>query len=132
MNRSCSPSLLSVVEEEGVVLDALSRFTHPISHELFPVQVMLGLLMAGEIVLRAVGLVEHEAGGVVLGLQDVESQIARFVAGVAGVVEGCCDELRHVWRLDKDGYANDVHETSPFADGGTGIIAAGMGSTITT
>ena len=106
--RSCcsianrKSKLLAVSKEQAVMLHPLARRGHPRGDPLLPAQVMRRLLVRDEILLGAVRFVEQETGRVVLGLQDIEAQIARLLARVPRVVERGRDEGLNVLRLDED------------------------------
>ena len=98
-----------VVEEKGSVAEALARLGHPVGDGLFPAEIVGSLLVGGEIFLAFVGLIEEEARGVFLGLEEIEAEVGGFLARVPGVVEGGGFEGGDVLGLDENGDADDVH-----------------------
>ena len=101
--------LFGVAEEEGVVFDADAGFFHEVGDGVLPAEVVFGLLVGGEVFFFVVDLVEEEAGGVVLGLGEVEAKVGGFAAGVEGVVHGGFDEGGDVFGFDENGNADDEH-----------------------
>jgi hypothetical protein len=92
-----------------LVLDALAGLGHVGFDGLLPAEIVLGLMMAGEIVLGEIGFVEEEAGGLVLGLEDIEAEVAGLAASVGSVVERGFDEWLQAIGFDEDGDGDDVH-----------------------
>src|SRR5438093_368038 len=117
---SAAPARRAVPEEQALVADPLPRLGHPVGDGVLPPEVVLGLLVLREVLLRAVRLVQQEPGRVVFRLEHVEADVAGFFPGVAGVVEYCVDELQNERRLYEDGHGDDVHVFTPGHEGPTG------------
>ena len=60
------------------MLDPLPRLGHRLGDDLFATQIVARLLAFGEVFLGPVGFVKEESGRIFLGLQHVESDIARL------------------------------------------------------
>src|SRR5437773_6743 len=93
------------------MLHPLPRLGHPVGDGGFPAEVMEGLLVGGEVFFRFVDLIEEKTGRVFLGLEDVEADVAGFVAGVLCVVENGGLERLDELGLDEDGDCDDEHGT---------------------
>src|SRR4051812_17357161 len=93
--------------------DALAGLGHPRGDGVAPAEVVLGLLVGGVAGLVAVGFVEKEAGGVFLGTEHVETEVAGLLTGVGGVVVGGFDEGINELVFDEEGDADDVHGRAP-------------------
>jgi hypothetical protein len=92
-----------------LVLDALAGLGHVVFDGLLPAEIVLGLMMTGEIVLGEIGFVEEEPGGLVLGLEDIEAEVAGLATSVGSVNESGLDELLQAIGFDEDGDGDDVH-----------------------
>ena len=72
---------LTLAEEKRVMLHRRPRLGHPVGDRGLSPQVVRGLLVTGEVLLCPVRLVQHEAGRVVLGLENAP-------AAMIGLLEG--------------------------------------------
>jgi hypothetical protein len=69
------------------------------------------LLVAGEVVLPAIDLIEEELAGLRLGLQHVEANVPGLLPALASVVEGGLKEGISPFRHDAYRDADNVHGT---------------------
>lgn len=91
---------LRLTKEQGGVHRGLERLLHPVLGGDLPALEVLALLVRDKVVVGLVDLVEEELCLVVVGAEDVVTDVAGLLAAVDGVVERGLQELFDVLFLD--------------------------------
>jgi hypothetical protein len=82
---------------------------HPIRHLFPPAQIMGVFLVCGGVGGTAEGFIEHEVGGIIAGLQDIEAQITGFPYRGLMVGPRRRNEIIDVPGFDMDVDQRDMH-----------------------
>lgn len=104
-----SQSPFCVLWKDVVEFGAGARLGHHGSDGVAPGLVVPGFFVSGRCVGRAIRFDEHEAGWIVLLLEDVEGRDARFFDTLASVCEGGIFKGFDVFRLQMNLNVNDEH-----------------------
>ena len=84
---------IKLIKRKRHMTYALTLTSHKRLNSIAPLLVVLGLFMSFGISLGFVDLIKGEIGGIVNRLKNVETNIARLLAGILMIVEGNLNEI---------------------------------------